>query len=127
MTPLPLSRRERQIMDIVHRLGRATAADVQDALADAPSNSAVRTHLRILEDKGHLTHLQEGTRYVYRATILREEAQRSALGHVVRTFFDDNPGRALAALVDQSRDALSDADLDRLALLVEQARQNTES
>jgi predicted transcriptional regulator len=116
----PLSRRERQIMDALYRLGRATAVEVREGLSDAPSDSAVRTHLRILEEKGHVGHTQEGQRYVYAPTEAPEKASRSALRHLVRTFFDGSPERAVAALLDASD--LSDADLDRMAVLIEQAR-----
>jgi len=118
--PAPLSRRERQIMDALYRLGRATAAEVREALPDAPSDSAVRTHLRILEEKGHVGHTQDGPRYVYTPTVAPEKASRSALRHLVRTFFDGSPERAVAALLDASN--LSDHDLDRMAALIEQAR-----
>lgn len=107
-------------MDALYRLGRATAAEVREALPDAPSDSAVRTHLRILEEKGHVGHTQEGPRYVYAPTLAPEKASRSALRHLVRTFFDGSPERAVAALLDASD--LSDADLDRMAVLIEQAR-----
>ena len=122
MSPPSLSRRERQVLDVLHRLGRASAADVRAALADPPSDSAVRTHLRILEEKGHVYHEQDGPRYVYLPTVPREAAGRSALRHLVQTFFDDAPGRAAAALLDDAAADLSEADLDRLDALVRQAR-----
>lgn len=118
----PLSRRERQVLDVLHRLGTATVADVQAALPDPPSYSAVRTHLRILEDKGHAVHSVDGPRYVYGAAVPREAAARTALRHLIATFFDDAPARAVAALLDDRADALSGADLDRLADLIERAR-----
>lgn len=119
--PVPsLSRREREILDVLYRLGEATAADVRDALSDPPSYSAVRTHLRILEEKGHAAHDQDGPRYVYRPAVAPEKAQRSALRHVLETFFDDSPEQAVAALIDVSD--LTDDDFDRLSLLIEQAR-----
>jgi len=118
----PLSRRERQVLDVLHRLGYATVADVQGALPDPPSYSAVRTHLRILEDKGHAVHVVEGPRYIYRAAVPREAAARTALRHLMTTFFDDAPERAVAALLDERADALTDAELDRLARLIENAR-----
>jgi predicted transcriptional regulator len=121
--PVPaLSRRERQVLDVLHRLGRASAADVRDALADPPSDSAVRTHLRILEEKGHIRHEQDGPRYVYLPVEAREDAGRSALRHLMRTFFDDTPTRAVAALLDEASSDLSDADLDRLDDLIQRAR-----
>mgnify|MGYP003702724973 CR=1 FL=1 len=90
-TPPPLSRRERQILDIVYAKGEATAADIQAAMDDPPSDSAVRSALRILEAKGHLKHRQEGPRYVYVPTVTRASARKSALRHLVQTFFDDRP------------------------------------
>lgn len=117
-----LSRRERQIMDILYANGRATAAEVQDAMPDAPSYSAVRAMLRILEDKGHVRHQQDGPRYVYLPTVPRENAKRSALRHMVRTFFDGSAEQAISALLDESSSRLSDAELDRLARLIDQAR-----
>src|SRR5215470_8662167 len=91
--PDPLTRREREIMDILHRRGRATAHEVMDALADPPSYSAVRTFLRLLEERGHVRHEQDGPRYVYTPTVARREAQRSAITHLVDTFFDGSVGR----------------------------------
>ena len=118
----PLSRRERQVLDVLHRLGEASVAEVQAELPDPPSYSAVRTHLRILEDKGHAAHRADGPRYVYSATVARDTAARSAMRHVLTTFFDDAPARAVAALLDDRAGALTPADLDRLAALIEQAR-----
>jgi predicted transcriptional regulator len=117
-----LSRRERQIMDVIYRRGRASAADVVAELADAPSYSAVRALLRILEDKGHLRHASEGGKYVYAPTRPREHAGRSALRRVLRTFFDNSAEKAVAALLDLHETELSRDDLDRLAHLIEQAR-----
>ena len=117
-----LARREGQIMEIVYRLGQATAAGVLAELPDPPSYSAVRAHLRILEDKGHLRHDQEGTRYVFRPTVPRHRARRSALKQVVRTFFDDSAEQAVAALLDMSHSELSEDDLDRLSGLIDKAR-----
>ena len=122
MTVPSLSRRERQVLDVLHRLGRASAADVREALPDPPSDSAVRTHLRILEEKGHARHEQDGPRYVYLPVVESEEAGRSALRHLVRTFFDDTPERAVAALLDDASSDLSDDDLDRLDDLIQRAR-----
>lgn len=122
MTLPSLSRREREVLDVLHRLGQASAAQVREALADPPSDSAVRTHLRILEEKGHVEHEQDGPRYVYRAAVARETAGRSALRHLLRTFFDDAPERAVAALLDEAASDLSEADLDRLDSLIRQAR-----
>ena len=122
MTPPPLSRREREVLDVVHRLGRASAAQVRAALADPPSDSAVRTHLRILEGKGHVRHEQDGPRYVYLPTVAREAAGRSALRHLLATFFGDAPERAVAALLDETAGDLSDDAFDRLDDLIRQAR-----
>jgi predicted transcriptional regulator len=116
-----LSRRERQIMDVIYRRGRATAAEVLDGLPDPPSYSAVRALLRLLEEKGHVQHEQDGPRYVYAPTVARDRARRSALKHVVRTFFDGSASEAMAALLD-GETRLDDAELDRLAAMIEQAR-----
>jgi BlaI family penicillinase repressor len=118
--PEQLSRRERQIMDIIYARGQATAAEVTDALSDAPSYSAVRALLRILEQKGHLRHEQEGPRYVFLPTVSRDRARRSALRSLVRTFFDGSSAQAAAALIDQSQ--LSDEDFNRLAAAIDKAR-----
>jgi predicted transcriptional regulator len=117
-----LSARERQIMDVLFQRGAATAAEVREGMPDAPSYSAVRTQLRILEDKGHVTHEQEGPRYVYRPTLTKERAKRSALNHLVDTFFNGSAGQAMAALLDDSNTELSERDLDRLEDLISQAR-----
>lgn len=116
-----LSRRERQIMDVVYQRGRVTAAEVLDALPDPPSYSAVRALLRVLEEKGHLRHRRDGARYVFLPTVPRETARRSALARVVQTFFGGSTEETVAALIDQS--SLSDADLDRLQDLIDRARQ----
>ena len=116
----PLSRRERQIMDIIYARGQATAAEVVAALPDPPSYSAVRALLRILEHKGHLRHQQEGPRYLFLPIVSRERARRSALRSLVKTFFDGSPAQAAAALIDQSE--LSDEDFSRLAGIIEKAR-----
>ncbi|HEX4568215.1 MAG TPA: BlaI/MecI/CopY family transcriptional regulator [Vicinamibacterales bacterium] len=119
-----LSRRERQILDILYQRGQATAADVQNALREPPSYSAVRALLRILEEKGHVRHQQDGPRYVYLPTVARENAKRSALHHVLRTFFDGSAEQAISALLDESSTKLSPAELDRLARLIEDARRS---
>ena len=116
----PLSRRERQIMDVIYARGQATAAEVTAALADAPSYSAVRALLRILEQKGHLRHQQDGPRYVFLPTVPRDRARRSALRNLVRTFFDGSSAQAAAALIDQSQ--LSDEDFQRLSHAIDKAR-----
>jgi len=117
-----LSRRERQIMDVVYRRGRASVTDVVAAMPDAPSYSAVRALVRILEEKGHLRHETEGTRYVYLPTLSRAKASRSALRGLVDTFFGGSPEQAMAALIDVSREDLSDDELERLGTIIEAAR-----
>lgn len=117
-----LSRRERQIVDILYANGRATAAEVQAALPEPPSYSAVRAMLRILEDKGHVRHEQDGPRYIYVPTVARDNAKRSALHHVLQTFFDGSAEQAISALLDDRAAKLSDSELDRLAHLIHQAR-----
>ncbi len=117
-----LSRRERQIMDLLFKHGRATAAEIQAAMPDPPSYSAVRAMLRVLEDKGAVRHEQDGPRYVYRPTIGRDAARRSAVDHLLHTFFDDSAGEAVAALLDESATTMSDAELDRLATLIDKVR-----
>jgi BlaI family transcriptional regulator, penicillinase repressor len=120
--PGSLTRREREIMDILYRLGRATAAEVQSAMEEAPSYSAVRALLRLLEERGHVKHEQDGPRYVYTPTVARGEASRNALAHVVATFFEGSVEDAMVALVDTSRKKLSDAELERLARLLRRAK-----
>jgi len=117
-----LSRRERQIVDILYTQGRATAAEVQSALPDPPSYSAVRAMLRILEEKGHIRHEQDGPRYVYLPTVGRDRAKKTALRHVLQTFFNGSAEQALSALLDESDSRLSDRELDRLADLIDRAR-----
>ena len=115
-----LSRRERQILDILYAKGSATAADVREALPDPPSYSAVRALLRILEEKGHARHESQGTRYVYLPLVPRESARNSALTRIVKTFFDGSAAQAAAALVDSG--SLSEEELTRLSDLIERAR-----
>ncbi len=117
-----LSRRERQIMDVIYREGQATATEVLDAMPDPPSYSAVRAMLRVLENKGHLRHVPDGTRYVYRPTLTRDRAGKPALANVLETFFDGSTEKAVAALLDLSRSELSPDALDRLSELIDQAR-----
>jgi predicted transcriptional regulator len=116
----PLSRRERQILDILYAKGTATAAEVLESLSDPPSYSAVRALLRILEDKGHAKHETQGTRYVYLPMVPREHARHSALTRIVTTFFDGSAAQAAAALVDSG--GLSDEELTKLSSLIERAR-----
>ena len=117
-----LSRRERQIMDALHQRGRATAAEVQAALPEAPSYSAVRALLRILEGKGHVKHRREGARYVYLPRASRETARRSALERVVSTFFQGSVTQAMAALLETADTRLSDSELHELQQMIFQAR-----
>lgn len=116
-----LSRRERQIMDAIYRLERATAAEVMEAIPDPPSYSAVRAMLRVLEEKGHLKHEQDGPRYVFSPVVARDAARRSAMKHLVRTFFDGSTEGAVAALL-QTDGKLSQAELERLSGLIEKAK-----
>jgi BlaI family penicillinase repressor len=113
-----LSRRERQILDIIYQRGQATAAEVQAELPEPPSYSAVRALLRILEEKGHVRHDQDGPRYVYLPTIARDNAQRSA------TFFDGSAEQAISALLDDQSSRFSQAELDRLAHMIDTARKS---
>ena len=117
-----LSRRERQIMDIIYELGRATAADVMKALPGEPSDSTVRTQLRVLEAKGHVRHEEEGQKYVYLPVVPRRVVRKSALKHVVNTFFDGSVEKVVAALLGPDGGKLTDEELDRIAELVSKAR-----
>lgn len=117
-----LGRRERQIVEVVYRLGRASVNDVLDNLPDPPSYSSVRAMLRILESKGHLKHEQEGPRYVYLPAVRGDRASRSALDHLVRTFFGGSTSRALAALLEDRDARLSDEDIERLSKLIQKTR-----
>ena len=117
-----LSRREQQIMEVIYRLGSASAAQVRSELADAPSYSAVRALLKVLENKGHLKHHSQAGRYIYDPTRPRDAAARSALRRLVETFFAGSPERAVAALLDTADCHLSDAELARLAGLIAEAR-----
>src|SRR6516165_5634857 len=119
-----LSRRERQILDILYQRGLATAAEVQAALPEPPSYSAVRALLRILEEKGHVRHQQDGPRYVYLPTVARDNAKRSAMRHMLKTFFDGSAEQAISALLDDASARLSPEELDRLARLIEDARKS---
>lgn len=116
------SRREREIMNIIYRLGNATASEVLEQLDEPPSYSAVRATLRILEGKGHLHHVQEGSSYVFRPVVDATKARTNALQHLLNTFFDGSVEKVVAALVDNPRRGLTDTDLDRLSDLIEHAR-----
>jgi BlaI family transcriptional regulator, penicillinase repressor len=120
--PGQLSRRERQIMDILYRSGKASAAEVREAMDDAPGYSAVRAMLRVLEEKGHVRHQAEGLRYVYVPVVARDQAKRSAVKHLMNTFFNDSPEQIVAALLDVSSTRLTREELDRMAALIEKAR-----
>jgi BlaI family transcriptional regulator, penicillinase repressor len=117
-----LSRRERQIMDVVYRRGQATAAEVQAELPDPPSYSAVRALMRVLENKGHLRHQQVGAAYVYLPTVPADSARRSAVRHLLQTFFGGSTEQAMAALLESSQASLSPAELDRIGRLIEAAK-----
>ena len=117
-----LSRRERQIMDVLYQLGRATAADLIKALPGEPSDSTVRTQLRILESKGHVRHEEEGQKYVYFPVVPRRVVRKSALKHVMNTFFEGSAEKVVAARLGPDGGKLSDHELDRIAELVEKAR-----
>jgi len=121
-TAKSLSRRERQIMDIIYEMREASALQVLERLPAPPSYSAVRALLRVLEQKGHLTHRQDGPRYVYAPLLARDKARRSALRDLLRTFFDNSTEDAVAALLDLSEDSLSEEDYRRLLALVRKAR-----
>ncbi|HZN10687.1 MAG TPA: BlaI/MecI/CopY family transcriptional regulator [Blastocatellia bacterium] len=120
--PLDLSRRERQIMEIIYQQGQATAAEVLGRLPDPPGYSAVRAMLRLLEEKGYLRHDQQGPRYVYLPTLAREKARRSALKQMLQTFFDGSTEAAVAALLDLSRPKLSAPELERLSRMIDEAK-----
>jgi BlaI family transcriptional regulator, penicillinase repressor len=119
---LDLSRRERQIMEAVYRLGSATVSEVMAEMPEPPSYSAVRAMLGKLEAKGYLKHRQEGPRYLYLAMVPRHEARESALQRLVRTFFDGSPGKAVTALLDMSATEMTDEELDRLSSLIQDAK-----
>lgn len=117
-----LSRREREFMDIIYELGEASAAQILEKLPNPPSYSAVRALLRILEEKGHISHRQEGPRYVFSPTVSRKMARENALKHLLKTFFDNSTEKAVAALLDLSEDKLRAEDYHRLLELIEEAK-----
>jgi len=124
MTPMRnLSRRERQIMDILYRRGKASAAEVREAMDDPPSYSAVRAMLRVLEGKGHVRHQEEGLKYVYTPVVARDKAKRSVVKHLLDTFFNGSAEQAMAALLDVSASKLTDEELQRMSGMIEKARQ----
>ena len=122
LSHLNLSRRERQIMDVLYRRGSASAAEVLENLPEPPSYSAVRALLRILEEKGHIKHEEVGGKYVFMPKVRRENAKRSAMRHLVQTFFDGSAEDAVRALLDSSSSKLSEEELDRLQRLIDKAR-----
>jgi BlaI family penicillinase repressor len=117
-----LTKRERQIMDVLYKLGRATAAEIMDGVAGAPGYSTVRTQLRVLETKGHVRHEEQGLRYIYVPTVPRHSARRSALKHLVDTFFEGSSAKAVAALLGGEAARVTDDELERIARLVRDAR-----
>jgi predicted transcriptional regulator len=117
-----LSRRERQIMEILYRRGKASVSDVKDGMEDAPGYSAVRAMMRVLEDKGHVRHQAEGLKYVYVPVVAREKAKRSALKQLLDTFFSDAPEQVVAAFLDVSSSRLTREELDRMSAMIENAR-----
>ena len=117
-----LSRRERQIMDVLHQRQRASAAEIRESLADPPSYSTVRALLRILEEKGHIRHAEKDLRYVYFPTASRRRARRAAVRHLVETFFDGSAAQTVATLLDPSTARMSESELDRISELIAKAR-----
>src|SRR5215831_12734003 len=117
-----LSRRERQIMDILYRQGKASASEVRELMEDAPSYSAVRAMLRVLEEKGHVRHQAEGLKYVYVPTVARDKAKRTAVKHVLETFFNGSPEQIVAALLDVASTQLTRGELDRMSEMIEKAK-----
>jgi predicted transcriptional regulator len=126
MTKLPkeeeLSRRERQILEALYRLGKASAADIREALSHPPTYTAVRTHLTLLQDKGLVKHQSDGTRYIYEPVVPREEMAKSVIEGVLQTFFENSVERIVATLIDREEAPISPEQLDRLAQIIEQAR-----
>jgi BlaI family penicillinase repressor len=120
--PHSLTRRERQIMDVLYKLERATVGQVLAKLADKPSYSTVRAQLRVLEEKGHVRHEEQGLRYVYIPAVSRDVARRSALRHLVETFFEGSTESAVAALLGGEISRISSEELDRLSRLIAKSR-----
>lgn len=120
-TKATLSRRERQVMDVLYRLGEATVAEVMEALVDPPTYSAVRSTLRILEEKGHIAHREDGPRFVYAPAVGREKAQRAALDHLVDTFFEGSAEQVLVTLLRRSDLEMSESQIERLAKAIKKA------
>src|SRR5262252_9884689 len=126
-SPTPLSRRERQIMDIIYRMGRATFGEVMERLTGEPAYSTVRAQLRILEEKGHLRHEEHGLRYVYLPKVPRHMVRQSALKHLIDTFFEGSAGKAVAALLGKEGFRISEEDLKRISDLIEDAKKEEKS
>jgi len=122
MALVGLSRRERQIMEILYQRGKASASEIREAMEDAPSYSAVRAVLRVLEEKGHVKHQAEELKYVYVPTVNRDKAKRSAVKHLLETFFNDSPKQIVAALLDVSSPRLTREELDQMAEMIDKAR-----
>jgi predicted transcriptional regulator len=122
MSVSALSRRERQIMDILYQRGKSSASEVREAMPDAPSYSAVRAMLRVLKEKGHVKHRSEGLRYVYLPMVTHDKARRSAVKHLVDTFFSDAPEDVVAALLDVSSSRVTREELDRMSEMIERAK-----
>ena len=122
--PALLTKRERQIVDALYRLGRATAAEIMAAVPGAPTYSTIRTQLRVLEAKGHVRHEEQGLRYVYMPTVPRSTARKSALKHVVETFFDGSSAKAVAALLGGEASRISDDELERIAEILKSTRED---
>lgn len=117
-----LSRRERQIMDILYQRGKSSASEVREAMPNPPGYSAVRAMLRVLEEKGHVRHQAAGLKYVYIPTVTRDKAKRSAVKHLLETFFSDSPEQIVAALLDVSSTRMRREELDRMAEMIEKAK-----
>jgi predicted transcriptional regulator len=117
------SRREREIMEALYELGRASAAEIREQISDPPSYTAIRTHLSILERKGHVRHESDGTRYIYQPLVAREQMGRRAIDSLLKTFFDNSVERAVTALLTRKDANIPREDLDRLARLIEKAKQ----
>lgn len=122
LAPADLSRRERQVLDALYRLGRGTCAEVLRAMTDPPSYSAVRTFLRILEEKKIVRHEQDGARYVYIPVLEKQRASRSAMRHLINTFFGGSVTQAISALLDEDSKTLSEEDWQRLKAMIERAQ-----
>src|ERR1700712_1476022 len=122
-----LSRRERQIMDILFTLGRATGQEIQERLPGEPGYSGVRTILRVLERKGHIHHVEEGLRYVYLPAVARETAKQSAIQRLISTFFDGSAKAAAAAFLDPAASQLSEEDLKELEAMIRKARKEKQA